>query len=206
LITNLLSEVKIKNIKDLGRIKTNELSGQNKETFTMFRALHYARNLLNREPSSYQELVKNNFMINGVEYQKMPKVGRFYHMLGLGGGDNIKVVSKDGRFEAVFNQEGKLLSYKNDPKNMGTYNYAPSTRPETAMFHTPCDVQTYKLLGNAEGGAGTMNTKDEITGIMNYSIQVLNPINWILHIVDVNKGREISIERFIEKPKQGVVA
>jgi hypothetical protein len=205
LITNLLSEVKIKNIKDLGRIKTTELNGQNKETFTMFRALHYARNLLNREPSSYQELVKNNFIINGVQYQIMPKVGRLYHMLGLGGGNNIKVVSADGRFEAVFNQDGKLLSYTNDPKNMGTYNYAPSTKAETSMFHTPCDVDTYKLLGNAEGGAGTMNTKDWITSRLNYGIQVLNPINWMFHTINVMRNREIPISRFSAKPEEELV-
>ena len=37
---------------------------------------------------------------------------------------NVKYVSADGHFEVIYNKNGVLLSEKNNPANMGTYNYA----------------------------------------------------------------------------------
>jgi hypothetical protein len=66
---------------------------------------------------------------------------------------NTNFVSLDGRFELVFNKNGELLTDKNDPVNMGTYNFAGANGTHKYQ-HTTSDVNPYKYLGNAEGGLG----------------------------------------------------
>ena len=41
---------------------------------------------------------------------------------------NKKYVSADGYFEAVYSYDGKLLKEGDGDIDMGTYNYAPSTK------------------------------------------------------------------------------
>ena len=55
----------------------------------------------------------------------------------------------DGRYEAVYNKNGNLLTEQNDPINMGTYNYCgPSINWVT---HYLLDMAKYNKWGNVEG-------------------------------------------------------
>lgn len=59
--------------------------------------------------------------------------------------DNKKYVSKDGRFEAIYNSKGELVT---DPRDIGTYNYAhPTKKP---LKHFVKDVLPWILYGNSE--------------------------------------------------------
>ena len=70
-------------------------------------------------------------------------------MYGKDGEYNLKFVSADGFFEAVYNKSGKLLTQSNDGVNMGTYNYAD---PETNVLqHANLDVLPYYSYGNVTG-------------------------------------------------------
>lgn len=69
-----------------------------------------------------------------------------YHMFGVNGEYNLKFVSFDGLFEAVYNKNCILLTSSNDAINMGTYNYAdPENSP---VQHGLYDVIPYYQLGN----------------------------------------------------------
>lgn len=50
----------------------------------------------------------------------------------------IKFVSICGKYEAVYNYKGILLNERNDPVNMGTYNYGIET-----IVHLILDVVPY---------------------------------------------------------------
>lgn len=69
-----------------------------------------------------------------------------YHMQGKDGDYNVKFVSEDGYHEAIYNKAGDLLTEKNDPVNMGTFNYVdPTGKP---AMHAALDVLTYYSYGN----------------------------------------------------------
>ena len=72
-------------------------------------------------------------------------------MYGEDGLFNTKFVSDDGegKYEAVYNKEGLLLTEENDPVNMGTYNYCGPTK--NILLHGLLDVLTYNRWGNAKG-------------------------------------------------------
>ncbi len=87
--------------------------------------IHLFRNKLNRAPATLDEMYKIN--------KELPKEFRWrmslpftslFHMFNREGVYNIKFVSPDGKFEAVYNKDGVLLTQKNSPLNMSSYNYA----------------------------------------------------------------------------------
>lgn len=67
-------------------------------------------------------------------------------MNGIDGGFNLKFISNCGKYEAVYNKYGELLTESNDPVNMGTYNYI--NYKVDAVSHGIFDVATYELYGN----------------------------------------------------------
>ncbi|OPZ94902.1 MAG: Xyloglucanase Xgh74A precursor [Firmicutes bacterium ADurb.Bin419] len=107
--------------------------------------LHYFRIDLNRVPKTLHELVDENSKLpSDQQWQLMSIEKSLYHMQGEGGLKNLKFVSADGRFEAVYNSDGKLVE---DWINIGTYNYAPSLT-EGSLKHKIFDVEPYKEWGN----------------------------------------------------------
>jgi RHS repeat-associated protein len=66
-----------------------------------------------------------------------------YHRQGQGAAGNVKYVSPDGHYEAVYNKNGNLVT---DPVNRGTYNFNdPVTDPSG---HFKNDVWPYWKWGN----------------------------------------------------------
>ena len=64
---------------------------------------------------------------------------------------NRKYVSADGYFEAVYSYDGKLLNEGVSDIDMGTYNYAPSTKGWTyKAYHLLKDMITYDVYKNSK--------------------------------------------------------
>ncbi|CAH2213015.1 hypothetical protein [Tepidibacter aestuarii] len=108
--------------------------------------LHYLRNLLNRAPRTLEEMLKlNENLPKKIKWRLLEPEKSVFHMYGKYGEFNLKFVSHDGKFEAVYNKNGELLTEKNDQINMGTYNYAD---PDDIIKHFIYDVAPYLRWGN----------------------------------------------------------
>ncbi len=109
---------------------------------------HYLRNLLNIAPETLAEMLEEIKNPVDIKWTLMPPEKSALHMFGENGEYNLKFVSEDGFFEAVYNISGELLTENNDPVNMGTYNYADPI--SNAKKHSTYDVMPYYLWGNTE--------------------------------------------------------
>lgn len=108
--------------------------------------LHYFRNLLNRAPRTLDEMLRfNENLPSKIKWRLLEPEKSVFHMYGKGGEFNLKFVSYDGKFEAVYNKNGELLTKANDQINMGTYNYAD---PDDGIKHFIYDVVPYFKWGN----------------------------------------------------------
>ncbi|GEM_PF-5884806 len=115
-----------------------------------YKELHYFRNKLNRSPKTRDEMVtKINNSSDGEKWKLLEIEESIFHMFGEEGEFNLKFISADGMFEAVYNRAGTLLTESNDPVNMGTYNYSHPKKNKTG--HGMFDVAPYILYGNVEG-------------------------------------------------------
>lgn len=98
--------------------------------------MHYTRNALNRAPATI-----NDARANG--WQQLKESESVYHQMGIGNKNNAKFVSPNGLMEAVYHEDGSLVT---NLKNLGTYNFAP---PTAAKDHLLYDVLPYFVFGNA---------------------------------------------------------
>lgn len=112
--------------------------------------VHFFRNTLNSysgAPVSLDDMItlaaEGKWKLFSAKYHR-------YNHEGVKGALNLKFISKDGRFEAVYNSEtGEMVT---DPFNMGTYNYAPgSINPLKYYKHYTFDKQPWKKWGNESG-------------------------------------------------------
>jgi hypothetical protein len=110
--------------------------------------IHYFRNKLNVAPETLEDMVKEAQKGN---WRLLPPIQAAFHMNDHDKIDeplkNLKFVSSDGYFEAVYDVNGKLLTEENDPINMGTYNYIG---PDDVKGHERLDVDPYYKWGNTE--------------------------------------------------------
>ncbi len=109
---------------------------------------HYLRNKLNYAPKSLDSMLLEIKNGNSLNWQLMPPKDSALHMFGNDGEYNIKFVSGNGNFEAVYDIYGELLDENNNPANMGTYNYADPTKE--VKKHSVYDVAPYYIWGNTE--------------------------------------------------------
>jgi len=134
---------------------------QVKKYGTITEELHYFRIKLNRCPENLNDMIKAINAAADVDDKWImcsPEKGRF-HMYGETGAYNIKFISSnntDNIYEAVYDKDGKLITENdNNGKNMGTYNYASSSKD--ASNHNKFDVNTYKDWGNTENDPKPVN-------------------------------------------------
>lgn len=107
---------------------------------------HYFRNCLNTAPPTLEAMIAEVKSPVNIIWLFMEPKDSTYHMFGADGEYNVKFVSEDGLFEAVYGRDGALLTEENGALNMGTYNYAsPMTRHQK---HVVYDVLPYELWGN----------------------------------------------------------
>jgi hypothetical protein len=110
--------------------------------------IHYYRINFSRAPQTLDEMIKiildkeNNIF----EWELLPWQSMAFHMYGESGEYNLKFMSADGHFEAVYNREGVLLTKDNDSKNMGTFNYAHQLADQ--VTHYNLDVWPYFMWNN----------------------------------------------------------
>ncbi|XEC96616.1 hypothetical protein AB6A23_08770 [Paenibacillus tarimensis] len=112
--------------------------------------MHFFRNTLNTFSGAP---VRLDPMITLAAEGKWKLFSAKYHRFnyeGVNGALNVKFISIDGRFEAVYNTgTGEIVS---DPVNMGTYNYAPgSINPIEYYKHYTFDKVPWKKWGNVNG-------------------------------------------------------
>nr|VFK68666.1 MAG: hypothetical protein BECKUNK1418G_GA0071005_12573 [Candidatus Kentron sp. UNK]VFK73687.1 MAG: hypothetical protein BECKUNK1418H_GA0071006_12523 [Candidatus Kentron sp. UNK] len=84
-------------------------------------------------------------------FREMSSERSIYHRMGSNGKDNLKFISSDGHYEAVYNaKSGALVT---DVVNRGTYNYAS---PDNGFSHFAKDVLPYWRWGNGPSDPTTM--------------------------------------------------
>jgi hypothetical protein len=101
---------------------------------------HYFRNHFSRAPQSLTNMIdtiKNDDSL--FKWRLMLPGDTAFHMYGYDGEFNVKFLSEDGFFEAVYDKNGDLLTDENNPLNMGTFNYGSPIRDKNA--HTACSLQ-----------------------------------------------------------------
>jgi hypothetical protein len=109
---------------------------------------HYFRIYFSRAPETLGEMVKvimdkeNNIF----EWELLSWQNTAFHMYGEDGEYNLKFVSTDGHFEAVYNKDGILLTQENDPLNVGTFNYANQLADQ--VTHYNLDIWPYFMWNN----------------------------------------------------------
>ncbi|MDP4180347.1 MAG: hypothetical protein Q8942_04550 [Bacillota bacterium] len=110
--------------------------------------IHYFRNKLNRAPKTLKDMLALNKKLPAKrKWKLMPIRSSVYHIQGKNGLLNFKFLDPDGFCEAVYNKDGVLLTEKNDPENMGTFNFAPGMPGPS--YHKKYDVDPFLKWGNA---------------------------------------------------------
>jgi hypothetical protein len=111
---------------------------------------HYFRINFSRATKTLDEMIKiiMNKENNIFEWELLPWQNMAFHMYGKDGEYNLKFISADGHFEAVYNRNGILLTQENDPLNMGTFNYAHQLADQ--ITHYNLDVWLYFTWNNNE--------------------------------------------------------
>jgi hypothetical protein len=109
---------------------------------------HYFRIYFSRAPETLDKMVETitDKEHNIFEWELLPWQNTAFHMYGKDGEYNLKFISADGHFEAVYNRDGILLTQDNDPLNMGTFNYAHQLADQ--MTHYNLDVWPYFMWNN----------------------------------------------------------
>lgn len=110
-------------------------------TYKITKEIHYFRNKLNRAPETLSDL-----LLESDKWALCAAANSIYHMNGQDGVYNLKFISNCGKYEAVYNKYGDLLTEYNDPINMGTFNYAKYI--PHPLKHLKLDVSPYETYGN----------------------------------------------------------
>jgi len=120
-----------------------------KQLTQMTEQFHYFRNELNKYGEAPDRL---EGMVELTACGKWKVFSARYHRYQVDEYDsahNMKFISTDGRFEAVYNTEtGQIVT---DPINMGTYNFAPGSMiPWQYYQHHKYDKVPWKKWGNTD--------------------------------------------------------
>jgi hypothetical protein len=119
---------------------------------------HYFRNYFRRAPETLSEMtaIIMNDENHIFAWQLSTAQNARFHMFGTGAEYNLKFVSADGHFEAVYNKDGVLLTEENDPLNMGTFNYANQLSEAEQELHYLLDVSPFFKWNNTAEAAQVM--------------------------------------------------
>lgn len=133
-INELVLETDIDDAQD-----NNDNNKTDKHIIPAFKYIHYDLRLhLNKQPVSLNALLKVKD-----DWKLLRIKSSAYHMHGENGEYNLKFISKDGHFEAVYSSLSSNLVL--NPWNIGTYNFAnPSDKPN----HYTYDVEPFFKWNN----------------------------------------------------------
>jgi hypothetical protein len=126
---------------------------------------HYFRNHFWRAPATLDDMVRVITETDNTPFGWRLSTWRetAFHAYGEDGVYNLKFISEDGHFEAVYNKEGCLLTADNDPLNMGTFNYGDYQTEN--MKHYKYDVWPYFEWNNTREAAAVIRGKEKTTSI-----------------------------------------
>jgi RHS repeat-associated protein len=115
---------------------------------------HYYRNTLNEFGGAPEKLDKMLELAITGDWNLQSSFGARFHMYDVEeyeilGAYNLKFVSRNGYFEAVYNSQASHYQITRDPYNMGTYNYAKPSGV-SLLSHNSYDVETWKKWGNVQ--------------------------------------------------------
>jgi hypothetical protein len=116
---------------------------------------HLLRNHINIAPPTLKDMLSGKTNERNLKWNLLSPLSSAYHMFGKDGEYNLKFVSSDGHYEAVYDKDGSLLTDKNSSVNMGTYNYAGHGAP--SWGHSQWDVAPYYVYGNTGKKPGFTN-------------------------------------------------
>ena len=130
---------------------------------------HYFRNYFDRAPLTLAEMVDTirQQPDDIFQWHLLAPEQSFLHMTGPDGEYNLKFISQDGYFEAVYDKNGNLLTSQNAPLNMGTLNYGSPVISVEKHFNY--DVTPYYKWGTLPGQAPVEKTKTALIGEQFYS-------------------------------------
>jgi hypothetical protein len=155
---------------------------------------HYLRNHFSRGPETLSEMIDTILNNNAAFGWKLLSPNEtVLHQLGKNGEYNLKFVSDDGHFEIIYNKDGKKITQENDPKNMGTFNYAdPVLNPRK---HSVLDVMPYFIWGNTDKDKSyieLIDDNDENYEVPDYyqNSEAVNRYNNIYELLTKEKGGE----------------
>lgn len=153
--------------------------------------IHYFRNKLNRAPGSLNELIRlNRTHLFNKRWILLGVMNSYYHIQGKDGEYNLKFISSDGFCEAVYNKQGVLLNEKNDPVNMGTFNYAAGI--PGAKAHEKYDIAPYFIWGNTpdspQKGSASIY-KGVNTALKNYKAHAASVYLYRKNLFGMQQGR-----------------
>ncbi|HEY9062272.1 MAG TPA: hypothetical protein VIO64_17495 [Pseudobacteroides sp.] len=152
--------------------------------------VHYFRNKLNRAPKSLKELLQLNSTLPKSRQWRLASLrSSIYHCQGKEGLYNLKFTAYDGFCEAVYNKNGVLLTEKNDPINMGTFNYAAGMHNRNS--HGKYDIKPYLKWGNSNSSPqkGANNIKNGV----NTALKIYNK-----NSLSIDKYRDQIIKTFTD--------
>lgn len=111
--------------------------------------MHFFRNTLNSYSNAPENLDEMIYLAAIGQWELFSAKFHRYNNGEINAALNVKFLSEDGRFEAVYNVgTGKIVD---DPVNMGTYNYAPgSLNPIKFYLHGKFDKDPWKKWGNVK--------------------------------------------------------
>jgi hypothetical protein len=123
---------------------------------------HYFRNRFFHAPATLNEMIAVITETDNVPFGWRLSTWQdtAFHSYGENGAYNLKFISSDGHFEAVYNRDGVLLTADNDILNMGTFNYGDYQTEN--LKHLKYDVWPYFKWNNTRKAA-TLNRNGEKT-------------------------------------------
>jgi len=151
---------------------------------------NYFRNKLNRVPKTLNDLIRSNKLLPvNKRWILLSVADSGYHMQGVNGEYNLKFLSYDSYYEAVYNKKGVLLNENNDPINMGTYNYG---KGYSIKEHIKFDQDPYLIWGNSanslQKGKDAIN-KGVYLGVINYKKNAKSVYLYRENLFGMQQGR-----------------
>lgn len=124
---------------------------------TVTKATHYFRNCFTRAPRTLDEMMAIIQHEQGGTFgwKLMSRQSTRLHMFGRNGEYNMKFISADGHFEAIYDIEGVKLTEENDSLNMGTFNYGDPINEK--LRHAVYDVLPFFEWGNSRESVKQVN-------------------------------------------------
>ncbi len=112
--------------------------------------IHFFRNTLNAYSGAPDKLDDMLSLAASGKWKLFSAKFHKYNYEETNGALNVKFLSADGRFEAVYNRGSEKMVV--DPANMGTYNYAPGSLNPIAYYkHNKYDKKPWEKWGNIKG-------------------------------------------------------